>query len=452
MGSASSSAVSPTTTAETQALLRYTKPRLPAMARFRRLFAVRRVFAGADPRVCTAFWLFVEKKYCYEHSGLTRASVTPPGIVNNLPYIITLAAALDIVGPSVPKATILLANVLPSLLCKLLASSLLHLIPYPALIIALTLLSTLGTLTVASASSLPVRFAGIALTSAASGVGEVACLGMTQYYGRFAIAFWSSGTGAASLLGAALYNVLTTGLGWRERRVLAVAALVPLLLAWGFFGVLPRAALQGRQARRSARSLELQLEPELVSRPRQAAKLFFPYILPLMLVYIAEYTINQGVAPTLLFPPSTTPFTHIRAIYPAYNLLYQLGVFISRSSTPWLRLHRQHLYLPAILQLSTLLFLILQSLHAFIPSIWLVFAIIFAEGLVGGLAYVNTFAAILEDADILGGGAKEREFAMGAVSVGDTAGICIAGLASLALEPALCAAQVRRGVEWCRMM
>ena len=49
-----------------------------------------------------------------------------------------------------------------------------------------------------------------------------------------------------------------------------------------------------------------------------------PSMLPLLLVYIAEYTINQGVAPTLLFPLSTTPFGHYRAFYPTYNAIYRM--------------------------------------------------------------------------------------------------------------------------------
>lgn len=34
------------------------------------------------------------------------------------------------------------------------------------------------------------------------------------------------------------------------------------------------------------------------------------YMVPLFLVYLAEYTINQGVAPTLLFPLAESPFKH----------------------------------------------------------------------------------------------------------------------------------------------
>lgn len=37
-----------------------------------------------------------------------------------------------------------------------------------------------------------------------------------------------------------------------------------------------------------------------------------------MLVYFAEYLINQSVAPTLLFPLDKTPFTEYRSFYPTY--------------------------------------------------------------------------------------------------------------------------------------
>ena len=165
-------------------------------------------------------------------------------------------------------------------------------------------------------------------------------------------------------------------------------------------------------------------------------------MLPLLLVYIAEYTINQGVSPTLLFPLSYTPFHHYRAFYPTYNAIYQSGVFISRSSTPFVRLH--HLYLPSLLQCVNLAVLILQALFDFIPSVWIVFAIICWEGLLGGAVYVNTFAEISDKVR-----KEEREFSLGAVTVSDSAGICVAGFVGMVLEVGLCGWQVKRGKDWC---
>src|ERR1700753_1285407 len=113
-------------------------------------------------------------------------------------------------------------------------------------------------------------------------------------------------------------------------------------------------------------------------------------MLPLLFVYVAEYTINQGVAPTLLFPLKSTPFKEFREFYPTYNAIYQVGVFISRSSTPFFRVH--YLYTTSLLQVLNLVILTLHAVFDFLPNVWFVFAIIFWEGLLGGLVYVNAFA------------------------------------------------------------
>lgn len=166
-------------------------------------------------------------------------------------------------------------------------------------------------------------------------------------------------------------------------------------------------------------------------------------MLPLLLVYIAEYTINQGVAPTLLFPLEDSPLKDFREFYPTYNAIYQLGVFISRSSTPFIRIH--HLYTPSILQVLNLAILTCQSLLMFLPNVWVVFIVIFWEGLLGGLVYVNTFAEISDNVSV-----EDREFSLSATTVSDSGGICIAALISMVFETALCDWQVKHGRDWCR--
>ena len=165
-------------------------------------------------------------------------------------------------------------------------------------------------------------------------------------------------------------------------------------------------------------------------------------MLPLLLVYVAEYVINQGVAPTLLFPLAATPFRHFRAFYPTYNAIYQVGVFLSRSSTPFLRVH--NLYLPALLQVANLLLLTAHAVGDFLPSVYVVFAVVFWEGLLGGLVYVNAFAEILDTVPL-----ADREFSLSATSVSDSAGICLASFVGMALEVALCGYQVAHGRDYC---
>lgn len=167
-------------------------------------------------------------------------------------------------------------------------------------------------------------------------------------------------------------------------------------------------------------------------------------MLPLLLVYIAEYTINLGVAPTLLYELEDMPFNNYRDAYPMYNTVYQIGVFVSRSSTPFIRLH--YLYPPALLQVVNLVLLVAHAMGNFIPNIWIIFAIVFWEGILGGMVYVNTFAEVSDSFE-----GADREFSLGAVTVSDSAGICVAGFVALALEPFLCGWQLERGRMWCRM-
>lgn len=44
-----------------------------------------------------------------------------------------------------------------------------------------------------------------------------------------------------------------------------------------------------------------------------------------------------------------------------------------------------------LFQFANLIILLTQVLYRYIPNVWIVFAIVFFEGLLGGGAYVNTF-------------------------------------------------------------
>ncbi|KAH7407219.1 batten's disease protein Cln3 [Cadophora sp. MPI-SDFR-AT-0126] len=438
------------------------------------------LFQGADTSVVVAFWLF--------------------GLINNVSYVIILSAALDLVGPSVPKGVVLLADVLPSFLTKLIAPYFIHAVPYSLRIIVMCGLSAAGmflialTPSVLTGGSIGIKLFGVGMASLSSGVGELSMLGLTHYYGPFSLAAWGSGTGGAGLIGAGLYVLLTNTIGLSVRNSLLACAFLPFIMPLAFFLILPQTPLRRASSTNkdytaiprisiddsditslptsSAADALLAPGPSTVSeaytshsRPvsppsgvqhtsptkkptfkqnlARTRALFFPYMLPLLLVYIAEYTINQGVSPTLLFPLSSTPFSAYRSFYPLYAFLYQLGVFISRSSTPFYRLH--NLYTPSFLQIANLALLVLHSICFFIPSVWIIFLVIFWEGLLGGAVYVNTFAEIMENVPV-----GDREFSLGATSVSDSAGICIASLIGMAIEGRLCAANVRRGRPWCR--
>lgn len=400
-------------------------------------------------------------------------------------YVIILSAALDLVGPGVPKGVVLLADVIPSFGVKLCAPYFIHVVPYSIRILLFVGLSATGMLLIALTPSytdggtITIKMAGVILASLSSGGGELSFLGLVHYYGPFSLAAWGSGTGGAGLIGAGAYALATTSLGLSVRTTLLASACLPAVMLVSFFLILPLGPLRSHSQKQrhntgswtedqsddiDREQREGLLSPDEVPKPvfgsqskasttwsafrhnlARAKRLFFPFMLPLLLVYVAEYTINQGVSPTLLFPLKESPFHHFRAFYPTYNAIYQAGVFISRSSTPFLRVH--NLYLPSFLQVANLALLTCHAISNFIPSVYIIFAIIFWEGLLGGLVYVNTFAEISDTVP-----KEDREFSLSATTVSDSGGICIAGFISMAFEVWLCQWQVRHGRDYCKKL
>ncbi|KAM0352367.1 hypothetical protein ACHAPU_002032 [Fusarium lateritium] len=413
-----------------------------------------------ETKVIIAFWLF--------------------GLINNVLYVIILSAAQDLVG-SLPKGVVLLADVVPSFLTKLVAPYFIHRIPYRTRILVFIALSVAGMLMVAltpATQSVAIKLVGVVLASISAGGGELSFLGLTHFYGPMSLAGWGSGTGAAGLVGAGLYVMFTDWWGLSVRSSLLISACFPAIMFISFFVILPLGPLRDGTVKKdydaipdlededvdhldrgTASSALLAPGPSVAAtaysahtttetltvrdRLNKVKVLFIPYMVPLLLVYVAEYTINQGVAPTLLFPLDESPFDEFRAFYPFYGFLYQLGVFISRSSTPFLRI--RHLYLPSVLQVANLVLLTFHAMYFFLPSVYIVFIIVFWEGLLGGAVYVNCFAEIMENVP-----AEDREFSLGATTVSDSGGISIAGLISIVMETKLCNYQVAHGRDWCQ--
>ncbi|KAF2647830.1 batten's disease protein Cln3 [Lophiostoma macrostomum CBS 122681] len=429
------------------------------------------VFEGADPRVCAAFWLF--------------------GLINNVLYVIILSAALDLVGPNVPKGVVLLADVIPSFITKLCAPYFIHKVPYNIRILVFVALSACGMLIIAltpplqDSRTIGIKMCGVILASLSSGGGELSFLGLTHYYGHFALAAWGSGTGGAGLIGAGAYAIATTTLQISARTSLLAFSFLPVIMLISFFLILPQGPLRSTAKLTEYEAVEEEETDEIESTEqahgeqegllassmrsssarsfesvdagranrawrsfkanlRRSRGLFFPYMLPLLLVYIAEYTINQGVAPTLLFSLESSPFEEYRSFYSTYNAIYQVGVFISRSSTPFVKVH--HLYLPSLLQVANLVILTLHAIFNFIPHFYIVCIVIFWEGLLGGLVYINTFREITDNVP-----KEDREFSLGATSVSDSGGICVAGFVSMAFEVWLCNYQVGHGRNFCKL-
>jgi battenin len=176
-------------------------------------------------------------------------------MINNVLYVIILSAALDLVGPDVPKGVVLLADVLPSFTTKLIAPYFIHTVSYSARIVICVALSTLGMFSVAlsptyvDGGTIYSKLVGIVMASLSSGLGELNFVGLTHFYGPFSLAAWGSGTGAAGLVGAGTYAVATTSLELKVKTTLLASAFLPAVLAISFFLILPRSPLQSGNRR-----------------------------------------------------------------------------------------------------------------------------------------------------------------------------------------------------------
>ena len=66
----------------------------------------------------------------------------------------------------------------------------------------------------------------------------------------------------------------------------------------------------------------------------------------------------------------------------------------------------------------------------FIPNVYIIALLILIEGLLGGGAYANAFYMIQSTSEPV-----YREYRMGSVAVADAAGISLAGVTSMLVEP-----------------
>lgn len=154
------------------------------------------------------------------------------------------------------------------------------------------------------------------------------------------------------------------------------------------------------------------------------------YMLPLAVVYFAEYFINQGLYELIYFP--NIAMSH-SAQYRLYQMLYQAGVFVSRSSVRCFKI--RHIWILACLQCGVAIFLLVGVAYVFLPSVTLpgISLIILFEGLLGGAAYANAFNNIAVESK-----PEDQEFAMSVGCVSDTLGISLSGAVSIPVHNYFC--------------
>ena len=366
------------------------------------------------------------------------------GLFNNFPYVVMLSAALSLVGDSVPPSVVLIADILPGFLTQLAAPWFADAFSYRSRIVTATILNVTSLLVAGLGTNTGIRLLGVAAASVASAFGELTFLAYSAHFHRNAVSAWSSGTGAAGVAGAAIYLVLSLYFSNQTTMIMSAPLGLFVFLAFQFIigrpavGLVPDGPREVEEAEAEPETTDTKdhdsLTPLTVSEKLRVLRQLTPYLWALGSVYFFEYMINQSVDPVLVFPNSTLiPEKHQ---YTSYQLAYQIGVFVSRSSVNVLPIPSVWwLQIPSLLQAVNCVVLSWAAIHNFLPGVAAALAIIVFEGLMGGAVYVNTFMLIRSPSSRLHG--KAKEFALGATSQSYGFAITLAGVIGLYWTPFL---------------
>ncbi|BES95336.1 CLN3 protein [Nesidiocoris tenuis] len=389
------------------------------------------------------------------------------GLSNNFGYVIMLSAAYDLLhlidkmSPSEEHETgflrqcnvlstgaVLVANIVPCTIIKLISAFLPLMIHVRMAVVVLT--AAIGLVCVATAMNKYYIICGICFVSFSCGLGESSLLSYTVFFRtKNVLSTWCSGTGMAGLLGAFSYSSMVQ-IGFTPQMTILVMLCMPCTMAISFWFIIERPMfnqfehdkadlemlrIERRKKRREIHKKQLaegekveELRSSMTENVQTIPTILLTYTIWYGLVYFFEYFINQGIFELVYIPKS---FLDHSAQYRWFNTVYQLGVFLSRSSMNLLTINR--IYLLAVLQGVNVVIFLTEALIGYISYLEIVLVIIFWEGLLGGACYVNTFRRIMKERP-----RESRDFAMAINAIGDSIMISLAGLIAIPVHNALC--------------
>ncbi|GBG31174.1 Protein BTN1 [Hondaea fermentalgiana] len=402
------------------------------------------------------------------------------GLLNNSIFVVLNAGATLIVPGGV--GVIYLCNNLPNLVVTVSGPYWFHRVAYRRRVLLCGASFATGVSLVALAKPVWLRLLGVMVGSFAQGLGEASMLARTSFYGRTEITAWSSGTGFAGIFGYAWKALFVDLCGLTFNATLLLANVLPLAFVMVYFGVLYRTqtSLQvvdddvendeaacfvetnGRLSEACANSyLRMSDEnddsadcvqgttstPMLTTTTTPTADLadpssfgerlrlfssLWPFTVPLFVVYIAEYAMQSGTWAAMGFPVHDKGARDKFYLYS--NWLYQVGVFLSRSSGGLFRLSLRQLWVIPLLQFGLLVFFIWDAVvHVWWNASVLILCLL--VGMFGGAIYVH--AMLLMEQRLPSGA---QEFAMASAAGAATTGTALANVLGIIIQGCLFAA------------
>jgi battenin len=376
------------------------------------------------------------------------------GLLNNMAFVIMIAGAKNI-APSL-VGVVYVCNIVPSFLVKSSGPYWFHYFPYKTRVLIASILFAASFLVVAlgiMSDWVWLMLLGVTIGSAASGFGESSFLALTAFYdSRVTLTAWSSGTGFAGILGYGWVICFTAGFRASFKLTLLVALMLPIMYFLNFVLILNPSANTEKQApllyetgqQSSTPSTEFFRQSKAEDQPldiaAETSKMtmkerfsttlsLWPFIIPLILVYFAEYAMQSGVWAAMGFPLDSDNAR--KEFYEFANWTYQGGVLISRSSGLIWKADMKALWIMPIMQCVLLVFFVLNAYYKYWYN-WSIIVLCFVAGFFGGAVYVGGYALVAETVPV-----QIKEFSLSAASLGSDIGIACATIAGIFIQRAI---------------
>ena len=391
------------------------------------------------------------------------------GVLNNATYVVMNAGAKQISPQAV--GYVYVCNVLPSFLTQLSGPYWYHYIPYASRMKIVACCMSISFLLVAFGQIydiLYLQFIGIAITSFQSGFGEASFLSFSAFFSdsRLVLTGWSSGTGMAGIVGYAWVSILMYQFQLEFYWVLLLGQIFPVLYVLDVLCVLPwpeisrekkKMSLVGKSEIDTYHNLEqtagdddssaylIQNDEDgvedngglptdrshaavtMTGKERlNAAFGLWKYMIPLFLVYFAEYITQSGTWAAIGFPVNSKEARN--KFYEYANFTYQIGVFVSRSSGLVCKANLKVMWVLPFVQVALMSFFISDAYAQYWYN-WSLLAPAFCVGLIGGAVYIGVFALIAEEVK-----PQLKEFSMGVAIIANTIGILASNVCGLYVQ------------------
>ena len=309
------------------------------------------------------------------------------GVFNNSSFVIMIAGAKSISEASV--GIVFIAATLPGLFMKLTSTCWFDRVSCRVRMIMASAMMAASFLILGITSTFSLQIFAVMLASAQCSLGEASLLARSSQYGDKSLTMWSSGTGVAGIFG----YLWTLAFPEDEFKLMMLSALsLCVMYAFSYFVLLGEAqvgAAPAPNASLNGSPIESREGHKLSAEERLKLTVsLWPFMVPLFIVYIAEYSLQSGVWSAIGFPVTDTDARS--RFYKYSNLAYQSGVVISRSSGILWQPGHAALWVMPFLQCAMLAAFAVNAVYHVWYSMSVLVPCVFV-GFLGGAVYVNCF-------------------------------------------------------------